>query len=425
MQWIPWKPQQFPGLPRWAIPKPGAVIVPSKRNESSANVPGSRAAATGMVEPATIHWTEAGMEQQARWHSQSRPAAPARVVVVDDRLSADQAYRLVQQGTGILWRGDFQNARQLLSALTRRVGRQRQTPRSSAAATFRQHRESRTRLAQLLGLLLVPLESDYSVPLRRAPDVAVACTEAYGVAAGPSVIALRELTGVIGAHEWRQKGVQIPALSARIYPHYGVFSPIRGEYLTLVSQAPLPPAVCASGGLAFDVGTGTGVLAAILGHRGARRVIATDQDRRAVECARDNLSILKLADRVEVVEADLFPAGRASLVVCNPPWIPAAPASSLDHAVYDPESNMLRRFLAGLKDHLERDGEGWLVLSDLAEHLELRSRTELLAMIDESGLVVVDRSDTAPTHRRAGDATDPLHAARSAEITSLWRLKVR
>ncbi|WP_267544406.1 class I SAM-dependent methyltransferase [Arthrobacter sp. H14-L1] len=373
-----------------------------------------------------MHWTEAGIEQQARWQSQSRPAAPVRVVVGDDRLSADQAYRLVQQGTGILWRGDFQNARQLLSALARRVDRQRQTPqRNSAAVTFRQHRQSRTRLAQLLGLLLVPLESDYSVPLRRAPDVALACTEAYGVADGPSVIALRELTGVIGAHQWRHKGVQIPALGARIYPHYGVFSPIRGEYLTLVSQAPLPPAVCASGGLAFDVGTGTGVLAAILGHRGANRVIATDQDWRAVDCARDNLSLLKLANRVEVVEADLFPAGRASLVVCNPPWIPAAPVSSLDHAVYDPDSNMLRRFLAGLGDHLERDGEGWLVLSDLAEHLELRSRTELLAMIDESGLVVVDRSDTVPTHRKAGDITDPLHAARSAEITSLWRLKVR
>ncbi|WP_312875915.1 class I SAM-dependent methyltransferase [Arthrobacter terrae] len=377
------------------------------------------------AESATIHWTEAGIEQQARWHSQSRQAAPVRIVVGDDRLSADRAYRLVQQGTGILWRGDFQNARQLLSALARRVGRQRQPPRSSAAATFRQHRESRTRQAQLLGLLLVPLASDYSVPLRRAPDVAVACTEAYGVAAGPSVIALRELTGVIGAHEWRHKGVQIPALGARIYPHYGVFSPIRGEYLALVSEAPLPQAVCASGAVAFDVGTGTGVLAAILGHRGVQRVIATDQDRRAVDCARENLSNLNLAGRVEVVETDLFPAGRAALVVCNPPWIPAMPASTLDHAVYDPESNMLRRFLAGLKDHLEPEGEGWLVLSDLAEHLELRSRGELLAMIDESGLVVVDRSGTAPTHRRAGDTGDLLHAARSAEITSLWRLKVR
>ncbi len=69
------------------------------------------------AEPTIMHWTEAGIEQQARWQSQSRPAAPVRVVVGDDRLSADQAYRLVQQGTGILWRGDFQNARQLLSAL--------------------------------------------------------------------------------------------------------------------------------------------------------------------------------------------------------------------------------------------------------------------------------------------------------------------
>lgn len=30
-----------------------------------------------------------------------------------------------------------------------------------------------------------------------------------------------------------------------------------------------------------------------------------------------------------------------------------------------------------------------------------------------------------PKHPRAFDATDPLHAARAAEVTSLWRLSVR
>ncbi len=33
--------------------------------------------------------------------------------------------------------------------------------------------------------------------------------------------------------------------------------------------------------------------------------------------------------------------------------------------------------------------------------------------------------DTRPTHPRAADASDPLHAARRAEVTSLWRLAVR
>ena len=86
---------------------------------------------------------------------------------------------------------------------------------------------------------------------------------------------------------------------------------------------------------------------------------------------------------------------------------------------------MLRGFIGGLRDHLEHGGEGWLVLSDLAEHLGLRSRDELLAMVDDAGLRIVDRHDTAPRHSRASDAKDALHAARRAEVTSLWRLAPR
>ena len=83
---------------------------------------------------------------------------------------------------------------------------------------------------------------------------------------------------------------------------------------------------------------------------------------------------------------------------------------------------MLRAFLAGLADHLTPGGEGWLILSDLAEHLGLRTREALLAMIDAAGLTVIDRHDIRPRHPRASDDSDPLHAARAAEITSLWRL---
>jgi len=83
---------------------------------------------------------------------------------------------------------------------------------------------------------------------------------------------------------------------------------------------------------------------------------------------------------------------------------------------------MLMGLIGGLAAHLEPGGEGWLILSDLAEHLGLRSRAELLALFDEAGLKVIGRLDVRPHHPRAADATDPLHAARAAEITSLWRL---
>ena len=381
--------------------------------------------------PSTIHWTHQGQPRQALWRSESGAAAPPRVEVADDTLAADTAYRMACEGTGLLWQGDFQNARHLLQALMRRADKK---PRKAAAKAsqklaaatpaeaFHLHRQAQAQRARVLASVLIPLEGDYSIALRRAPDWRQACTEAWGPATGErSVATLRELLGLVGAHEWRKKGVEVPALGApplsRIYPHYGVFSPVRGEYVGLVAAAPLP-----SKALAFDIGVGTGVLSAVLARRGVQRVVATDQDPRALACARDNLQRLQLLDRVELQQVDLFPPGRAPLVVCNPPWVPARANSPIEHAVYDEGSRMLKGFLAGLSAHLEPGGEGWLILSDLAEHLGLRPREQLLAWIAEAGLVVRGRHDVKPVHAKATDAQDALHAARAAEVTSLWRL---
>src|SRR6202011_5444186 len=200
-----------------------------------------------------------------------------------------------------------------------------------------------------------------------------------------SVASLRALLGLIGAHEWRTKGIEIAAIGGRIHPHYGVFAPIRREYVDLVATAPLPD-FRSSSSVAFDIGTGTGVLAAVLARRGIGRVVATDRDPRAVACAVENLQRLGLGEQVEVVQMDLFPEGRAALVVCNPPWVPARPSSPIENGIYDPESRMLRGFLGALPAHLEPKGEGWLILSDLAEHLGLRTRSELLAAFDAAEL---------------------------------------
>jgi methylase of polypeptide subunit release factors len=364
-----------------------------------------------------ITWNEAGEERSVRWQSERGVAAPKRVIVADDTLTADTAFRLASEGTGLLWRGDYQNARQLLQALARRIDRKPRKAVDSPIDAFNQHRQLQSQRARTLGMLLIAIEDNYVIPLRRAPDIKLACNEAYGASNGAFVVSLREILGLVGAHEWRKSGVDIPALGARIHPYYGVFSPVRGEYLDLIAEAPLP-----SSSLAFDIGSGTGVIAALLAKRGVKEIIATDQDARALSCARENIRRLDLGDQIEVVEADLFPSGKAPLIVCNPPWIPARPSSTIEYAIYDPESRMLRGFLNGLAEHLTPKGEGWLILSDLAEHLGLRSREELEQMIADAGLKVVARSDTKPVHPRATDENDPLHDARSKEVTSLWRL---
>lgn len=383
--------------------------------------------------PAQAHWEDDGQAHVAGWRAESGVQPPARILVVDDTITADTAYRLACEGTALLWRGDFNNARQLLQALARRSekrparkGRKAPAAPSSPASAFHLHRQAQAQRARVLGMLLIPFEADYRIPLRRAPDVQAACTEAWGCArtdGQPFLASLRELLGLIGAHEWRKKGVPIPALGERIHPYYGVFSPVRGEYVDLVDQAPLPAAL-EKESLAFDIGTGTGVLAAVLGRRGIQRIVATDRDPRALACAAENMARLGLAGQVEILSADLFPAGRAPLIVCNPPWVPAKPSSPIEYAVYDPESRMLRGFLSGLAEHLSPGGEGWLILSDFAEHLGLRSRAELLAWIEAAGLRVIGRHDMRPRHPKAGDPDDPLHAARKQEVTSLWRLGI-
>ncbi|ALM86334.1 class I SAM-dependent methyltransferase [Bordetella sp. N] len=425
--------------------------------------------------PAILHWTERDEERQAAWHSESAAPPPRRVVVADDTMTADTAFRMVNEGTALLWRGDFQNARQLLQALTRRMDNRKKataaptgkkakqakaaarptdakaslniaaaapagakTAQDMAAAAptgkknaledfphaFHLHRQARAQRARALNLLLLPFDAGHVLPLRRAPDVREACEQAHGPATQPYVASLRELLGLVGAWQWRQQGVPVPALGgAHIHPWYGVYSPVRGEYLDLIAQAPLPPAATAEQGLAYDIGTGTGVIAALLARRGVPRVVATDQDPRALACAKENLARLGYAKQVQVEQADLFPAGRAPLVVCNPPWVPAKPSAPVEYAVYDPDSRMLRGFLAGLAAHLTKDGEGWLIISDLAEHLRLRSRETLLEWIADAGLEVVGRLDARPRHGKVQDVDDALHAARSREVTSLWRLR--
>jgi methylase of polypeptide subunit release factors len=251
--------------------------------------------------------------------------------------------------------------------------------------------------------------------------VKAACEHAYGTSHGSMVVSLREILGLVGAYEWHKNGVDISVINNKIHPSYGVFSPIRGEYLDLVDVAPLP-IPCR---LAFDIGTGTGVLAAILANRGVTKIVATDNSHRALDCALQNVTSLGLKPNVTLVEADLYPKdeyGQADLIVCNPPWLPAHPSSALESAIYDEKSKMLKGYLNGLSAHLSEQGEGWLILSDFAEQLGLRSRDELLGWISDAGLKVLEKIDTKARHNKVLDASDPLHEARKAELTSLWRL---
>lgn len=386
-----------------------------------------------MATPAAQTWQSIFQSDPIIWQSERGAKQPSKLVRVDDTLSADQAYKLACEGVGLLWQGDYHNARQMLTAMSKRLEKsllQRSKRKGadlekspSLSEAFHAHRQAQAQRANVLNRLLITLSADGEVMLKRAPDVKDALIHAWGeqFAGGESahVVSLRELLGVIGAYQWHVRGVEIPLLGARIYPTYGVFSPIRGEYLDLVYQAPLPD-VCNT---AWDIGCGTGVLLAILSARGVPVLVGTDCDERAVACATDNLrSLVSPGSRLNIYPLDMFPQGRADLIVCNPPWLPAKPSAPIERAVYDEGSQMLLAYLKGLPEHLNKGGQGWLILSNFAELLGLRPAGWLEQKIAEAGLQVVGRLSAKPTHGKSIDPKDPLFQARRLEATTLWQL---
>jgi methylase of polypeptide subunit release factors len=374
-----------------------------------------------------VTWQEKGKTQTAVWQSESNTAPPKNIVLADDTTNAKEAYKLICEGTGFLYKGDFQNAKQLLQAITRKVDIKPIAAAENLTQAFHQHRARQIQRANITNKILIELNHG-ACDLKRAPDVKAAVEGALITNAkldkvpAKLVLSLRELLGMVGAHEWRKKGVAIDALPANIHAHYGVYSPIRGEYLELINSTSFGTAKTA-----FDIGTGTGVIAAILVTRGIKAVIATDNSVRALNCAAENIEKLNLKQYITLEQADLFPSGhkKADLIVCNPPWLPAKANAPIEHAIYDPNSQMLKGFLSGVKAHLNEDGEAWLILSDLAVHLGLRTQDELEKWINDAGLTVVEKLDIAPKHAKSSDQSDPLYAARVKEVTSLYRLKVQ
>ncbi|MDX2355966.1 hypothetical protein [Dietzia sp. PP-33] len=78
-----------------------------------------------------VTWVEKEMERNAGWRSENGAPATRDIVVIDDGIAADKALRLARSGTGVLWRGDFQNARQLM--------RPRPTAREAAVPHYAGH----------------------------------------------------------------------------------------------------------------------------------------------------------------------------------------------------------------------------------------------------------------------------------------------
>src|SRR4029077_16086132 len=119
----------------------------------------------------------------------------------------------------------------------------------------------------------------------------------------------------------------------------------------------------APGAEVLDMGTGSGVCA-VFAARHAGHVVAVDINPAAVRCARINVIMNRLEDRIEVVQGDLFAplAGRRfDLVLFNPPFLRGMPRDDADRAWRS--TDVAERFAAGLRAHLKPGGGALILLS--------------------------------------------------------------
>jgi release factor glutamine methyltransferase len=142
-----------------------------------------------------------------------------------------------------------------------------------------------------------------------------------------------------------------------------------GEFLARSLDSHLIP----PGATVLDLGTGSGV-GALAAAQWAHRVVGVDINPAAVRCARINVLLNRVEDRVEVREGDLFAPVRGERfdrVLFNPPYFPGVPRSALEHAFLG--SGVARRLAAGLRGHLRPGGNALVLLSsngDAASFLE-------------------------------------------------------
>ncbi len=370
-----------------------------------------------------LNWTEKQQQHFALWISENSHKAPKNIILASNNLNADDAIALANANTGFIWQSDFHQAKQLLAAMKRRLQNTKKKAKvpDNIGERFHRHRMQQGQISRILSHLLVRVSPNFVLDLPRAPDIQAALTSA-GIRTPEQdiLIPLQALLGYIGAHEWYKQGVSILALDKhKIHVPFGVFSPLRGEYLDLLMQATLPT----HAKVALDIGTGSGVLAAILAKKGMEKIIATDNSPIAIQTAKDNIERLGLSDQVTILEQEFFPNETADIIVCNPPWLPAKPSSTIETALYDPDSKMLLGVLQQAKEHLGPHGQLWIVMSDLAEHLGLRSTSFLEDAFTKHGWTVVNQLKTQAKHNKAQDSDDTLAFAREKEVTSLYILK--
>jgi len=309
------------------------------------------------------------------------------IVIVSSDEAPSRVLESVRAGEAVLMRGDFRRIDAIWRYLSHNAEQIAPEPKRGPGR-LAACRERAQVIRAALHRVLVEVRDDALIGIANAPELPGLCEwvdDAEALSGRPFLLPFRRLQRIISDMRRAGEGLEISALGARItvLPH--VYVPSDQSVVDLFAENAAPDLKDAE---VLDMGTGTGVLALVAAKLGARRVVATDLNPKAVENARRNVEILGFQGKVDVREAgDLFApvAGETfDVIVFNPPWIEGRPLTLYDTAIYDEDHALLRRFTRELPKFLCPNGVCFIILS---------SATDLLGQLaSETGLELRERA---------------------------------
>ena len=123
------------------------------------------------------------------------------------------------------------------------------------------------------------------------------------------------------------------------------------------------------GDVVLDMGTGSGIQAITAGHK-ASKVIAIDINPEAVKFARINVKANNLGNTIFILEGDLFaPLKQQPLfntVLFTPPYMDGSPKTDFEHALYDRNKQLIRRFFKDAGDYIKPNGYIQMLYSSIS-----------------------------------------------------------
>ncbi len=265
--------------------------------------------------------------------------------------------------------------------------------------------------------LLAPVAAQ-RLALNKAPDIGW-FAELYADMAD-FLLPFPQVQGLNSAWQWFQKGIEIPVLKRRLFPFYGTYFPTRFGHLELVET--WLQSYNGRRQLAYEIGTGCGVLALQLLQAGFARVKATDNNPNAVESVRRELLRQAPEGELQVTEADLFGTDEdeAELILFNPPWLQGVARSPIDEAIYY-EATLFPRFFQQARARVVATGRVVLLFSNLQQSADASVGHPIEHELAEGGrFTLVERhvrdveSASTKTTRRSRDI--------STERVELWEL---